>query len=114
MRILSFLLALVATLGLLTACSPADADLEEAPVTRTRNVVVRDMTFAPRVIEVPAGTTVTWSFQDGDTRHDVKGAGFASEVMRVGTFTHTFSTPGVYDYRCSLHGQMTGRVIVAG
>ena len=40
--------------------------------------------------------------------------GFQSEVMREGTFTHTFSTPGTYDYTCTLHGQMKGRVIVTG
>jgi plastocyanin len=77
-------------------------------------VVVKDMKFSPAVIEVPAGTTVTWTFQDSDTPHDVKGDGFQSAVMRAGTFTHTFSTPGTYDYQCTLHSQMTGRVIVTG
>jgi plastocyanin len=113
MRRLLFLLALVATFGLLMACSQAEADLEGVPAARTNRVVVEDMKFTPQVIEVPAGTTVTWSFTDGDTPHDVRGDGFKSEVMRTGTFPHRFSDPGVYDYRCTLHPQMAGRVIVA-
>jgi plastocyanin len=91
-----------------------ELDANAPPKRGVTNVVVKDMKFTPRVIEVPAGTTVTWRFQDGDTPHDVKGDGFKSEIMRSGTFMHTFDTPGTYDYRCTLHSQMTGRVIVTG
>jgi plastocyanin len=112
MKYLFLALLAVAGLGLSIACG---TDLSAAtPVTDVTEVVVKDMKFSPAVIEVPAGTTVTWRFQDSDTPHDVKGDGFQSEVMREGTFTHTFSTPGTYDYRCTLHGQMKGRVIVTG
>ena len=114
MKTLIMLVLGVAALGLVAGCSGGEA-LDDAPAAKgVREVVVKDMKFAPRVIEVPAGTTVTWRFQDGDVPHDVQGDGFKSEVMRSGVFTHTFSTPGVYDYRCSLHPQMTGRVIVTG
>ena len=112
MKTLSGLLTAIVALGLFTACSSAGADLEEAPITRADRVVVDDMRFSPRVIEVTAGTTVSWSFQGGDMRHDVKGDGFKSEIMRTGTFWHAFSAPGVYDYHCTLHPQMTGRIVV--
>jgi plastocyanin len=107
------LLALcVSLLGLAAGCSGA-VIAEDAPATRgVTEVAVKDMKFTPRVIEVPAGTTVTWRFQDSDTVHDVKADDFRSAVMRTGDFTHTFSTPGKYDYHCSLHSQMTARVIV--
>ena len=110
------LLGLLATvgLGLSVACAEGEDLSAVTPVTGVTEVTVSNMKFTPSVIEVPAGTTVTWNVQDGDTPHDVKGDGFKSEVMRVGTFTHTFSTPGTYDYKCTLHSQMTGRVIVTG
>lgn len=112
MKTLLLCLLAIAGLGLAAACSE---DLDAAtPATGVTEVVVKDMKYTPSVIEAPAGTTVTWSFEDGDTPHDVKGGGFPSEVMREGTFTHTFDTPGAYDYKCTLHSQMTGRVIVTG
>jgi plastocyanin len=114
MKFLFLSLLAVVGLGLSVACS-AGEDLSAAtPVTGVTEVVVKNMKYSPAVIEVPAGTTVTWRFQDSGTPHDVKGDGFQSEVMREGTFSHTFSTPGTYDYKCTLHSQMTGRVIVTG
>jgi plastocyanin len=41
-------------------------------------VVVKDNRFQPVAVEVPAGTEVTWSFQDGGTPHDVTGDGWKS------------------------------------
>jgi plastocyanin len=106
------LVTAVAALGLLAACSASDSEVDGPAATGGTEIVVKNTKYTPRVIEVPAGTTVTWSFQDGDTPHDVKGDGFQSEVLRSGTFAHTFDRPGTYDYRCTLHSQQTGRVIV--
>lgn len=114
MKILVFLVATALALGLVTACGEGEREMEGPPVTGVNEVVVKDMRYTPRVIEVPRGTTVTWLFKDDETPHDVKGDGFKSEVMRTGTFRHTFTTPGTYGYRCTLHPQMTGRVVVTG
>jgi plastocyanin len=112
MKKLLLLVVAAAALALFVACSE-DEDLSSAaPATGVTEVAVEDMSYNPRAIEVPAGTTVTWRFADGDTPHDVKGEGFRSEVLRSGTFRHTFDAPGTYDYRCTLHAQMTGRVII--
>lgn len=67
--------------------------------------------FAPDAISVPAGTTVTWHFQEG-VEHNVVGDGFVAPDQDGGTFRHTFDEPGTYDYRCTLHGPMRGRVTV--
>ena len=114
MKIVFLLVLSVVTVGLLASCSGGTI-AEDVPAAKgVSDVVVKDMKFMPQVIEVPVGTTVTWRFQDGETPHDVKGDGFESEVVRSGSFMHLFSTPGSYDYRCTLHAQMTGRVIVTG
>ncbi len=81
------------------------------PVTGTTTVAVRDNRFAPAAIGVPAGTTVTWEWE-GDNDHNVVGDNFESAVQEEGQFTHTFAAPGTYDYRCTLHGGMTGEVVV--
>jgi plastocyanin len=114
MRTLLLPLLAAAALGLSTACAGARNLSNVTPTTGVTEVAVRDMSYRPPVMEVPAGTTVTWRFDDGILPHDVQGRDFQSEVMRSGTFRHTFATPGSYDYACNLHDQMTGRVIVKG
>jgi plastocyanin len=62
-----------------------------------------------------AGTTVTWSFEDGSTPHDVTGDGWKSgEPRSEGGYGHAFDRPGTYPYRCTLHAGMDGRVVVTG
>jgi plastocyanin len=108
----TMMVAAVAAAGLTLMGACSDADLEAvAPASGVTTVAVKDDRFEPRVIEVPAGATVTWRFQ-GQNTHDVTGAGFASEKLRSGSFAHRFDTPGTFDYRCTLHPGMTGRVVV--
>jgi plastocyanin len=88
---------------------------EAATVTGVTEVAAKDNRFSPSAIQVPAGTTVTWTFEDGLIPHDVKGDSFSSgEPRRKGSFTHTFDQAGTYPYRCTLHDGMTGRVVVTG
>jgi len=75
--------------------------------------------FDPAVIEIKAGTTITWSFQDmGEAgAHNVVSINiarqsFASPVLTTGLYTHTFTQPGTYLYDCTLHSNMRGKVIV--
>lgn len=87
-------------------------DLSAETAQQTDQVDIPRSAFEPAVVEVPAGTTVTWTFTD-NTDHNVVGEGFESDVLSDGTFTHTFTEAGTYDYQCTLHGGMRGRVVVA-
>lgn len=82
------------------------------PVVGVTDVTVAGTAFAPPVVEVTAGTEVTWTFADGDLEHNVVGDGFTSDVASTGTFAHTFARPGSHPYRCTLHVGMEGRVEV--
>jgi plastocyanin len=111
---LRLLLPLLAAVALAACAGGGDGDAAAATPVQTGEVVAKDNRFDPAAVEVAAGTTVSWSFQDGSTPHNVKGDGFESETMSSGTFRHRFDTPGTYDYRCTLHGGMDGRVVVTG
>jgi plastocyanin len=88
---------------------------DAALVTGVTEVAAKDNRFTPAAIQVPAGTEVTWKFEDGFVPHDVKADGFSSgEPQRKGTFTHTFAQPGTYAYHCTVHDGMTGRLVVTG
>lgn len=80
------------------------------------HVLVINMSFVPRRITVPAGTTVTWDFDDGATPENVvfdPPLNVASSPENYsGTFKVTFPDPGTYRYVCSLHHNMVGTVVV--
>lgn len=65
----------------------------------------------PAHLTVDAGDTVTRTWT-GSAAHNVSGEGFASEVQRGGTFTHTFDGAGVYECTCTLHSRMGGQVVI--
>jgi plastocyanin len=81
-------------------------------VVGAHDVTARDLQFEPPAIQVRPGTTVTWHFEDGAVAHDVRADGFRSPIQKRGTFTHRFDQTGTFEYRCTLHVSMTGRVIV--
>jgi plastocyanin len=87
---------------------PAASD----PVVGVDDVRMQGSTFQPPVIEVPPGTAVTWTFDDGGVEHNVVGDGWQSDVQASGTYQRTFTQLGSYPYTCTLHIGMDGRVEV--
>jgi plastocyanin len=108
--------AVLAAAIVLAGCGSDDGGgggADAAAVTGVTEVAAKDNHFTPAAIQVPAGTTVTWRFEDGFVPHYVKADGFTSgDPQRKGTFTHTFAQPGTYPYHCTVHDGMTGRVVV--
>ena len=118
-RLPGVLVALAVAVVVLTGCGGDEggggAAAGAAPVTGVTEVAAKDNRFTPPAIQVPAGTTVTWTFDDRFVPHDVTGDGWTSGDPKArGTFTHTFDRPGTYGYRCTLHDGMDGRVVVTG
>jgi plastocyanin len=111
-RYLPAVLVLAFTMALAACQGQPDRLISEPPVVGAHDVTARDLQFEPPAIQVRPGTTVTWHFEDGAVARDVKGDGFSSTVEKSGAFTHRFDQPGTFTYRCTLHANMTGRVIV--
>jgi len=78
----------------------------------THAVTIRDLAFTPSEIQVAAGDTVTWSFEDEGMLHHVEAADgvFESPIQGEGSFSATFEEPGEHSYVCSIHPYMTGVV----
>jgi plastocyanin len=79
-------------------------------------VTIDNFAFAPATLTVKAGSTVTWTNRDEEPHTVAASDGsFHSPGMGTGaTFAHTFSTPGKFDYVCSIHPMMHGTVVVTG
>ncbi|WP_440948728.1 cupredoxin domain-containing protein [Methanosarcina sp. T3] len=76
------------------------------------DVEIRDFKYIPESLTVNVGQTVRWTNYD-TALHDVVGSGIESEYLKQGeTFTYTFEQEGTYDYICTLHPWMEGKVIV--
>jgi len=77
-------------------------------------VKIDNFSFTPATLTVPAGTKVTWTNRD-DVPHNVISVDrkFASPVLDTDEeFSYLFTDPGAYEYYCSIHPKMTGKVLV--
>lgn len=93
---------------------PTTAAAVAATPVATTSVTIQNFAFSPAAIVVPVGTTVTWNNQDLE-EHTVtaRDKTFDSDVVGSGkSFSFTFTRAGTYDYLCSIHTSMVGRVVV--
>ncbi len=106
--------AIAAALGATTALMLAAAALPGRAQSPASAVSVDNFTFNPQKLTVKVGTTVTWTNKD-DIPHAIAAVAkeFKSKVLDTdNSFSFTFTTPGSYDYFCSLHPHMTGTIVV--
>jgi plastocyanin len=83
------------------------------PAGGLATVDIVDFSYMPNVTRIKAGQSVFWR-NAGTEQHDVSGSDWHSGPLDP-TYTYilTFGTPGTYAYRCSIHLDMTGSVIVS-
>jgi plastocyanin len=76
-------------------------------------VSIVDFGYMPGTIRIHAGQTVVWR-NDGREEHDVTGDDWHSGPMEPTIeYRQTFGSPGtVLKYRCSIHPDMTGIIII--
>jgi plastocyanin len=77
-------------------------------------VSIDNFAFVPATLTVPVGSTVTWTNHDEEPHTVAASDGsFHSPGMgSQGTYSHTFSTAGRFDYVCSIHPFMHATVVV--
>jgi plastocyanin len=77
-------------------------------------VSIVNFAFTPGEITIAPGESVTWTNDDGAPHgleyHD--GAKGTDHLLPGASFSRRFDRPGTYDYNCSVHPYMTGRVVV--
>lgn len=104
----------VSLAAVLMACGSDVLERRANPASGTAaaSVVIDDMAFSPKTIEISVGDTMAWTWKD-DAVHDVAfDDAVASPKQESGTWHWTFDRPGSYDYVCSLHPNMRGTVVV--
>ncbi len=96
---------------MLFGCTGADMP-SELPDGAGTNIEIRNFAYSPQELTIKEGDTVTWINVDS-VAHTVSGNLFESGNLDKGdSYSHTFGTAGTYDYICSYHPRMRGRIIV--
>jgi plastocyanin len=88
--------------------TPAAAD-----ITITIKGMNGDQSFSPNPGTVKAGQTVSWTNSDS-IAHTATGTGWDTGSIAPGQTSQPiqFSTAGTFDYHCSIHPTMVGRLNV--
>ena len=84
------------------------------PATNVTQVTIANFAYAPSNIQVSVGATVSWTNQDSAPhtvtfKNGMKDSGWLRQGQ---SFSYTFTTPGTFDYYCTVHPTMVARVIV--
>jgi plastocyanin len=102
---------------ILPAAAPELTSAGETAVgaaARSASVKIANFNFTPPSLVVEPGTTVTWTNAD-DSPHTVmeKDRKFKSAALDTDdAFSQTFTAPGEYEYICSIHPRMFGKIVV--
>ena len=106
-RVLFFILILV----ILAGCSNPTTEVKGA---KGDTITINHFVFEPKELTVVEGTTVTWLHNDNVAHTIVSPSLFESSVLNKGDkFTFTFTKKGEYEYYCSIHPSMRGKIIVS-
>ena len=89
--------------------------VQSITVSPNASVTVQNSAFAPTQVDIAAGGTVTWNFDDY-VAHNVtfasSGAPSNIPASSATAVERTFPTPGTYSYNCTIHYGMSGTVVV--
>jgi plastocyanin len=91
-------------------------DSTAPPNVPAGQVLVKSISFTPKEVRATVGKPVTWKFDDGGLEHTVTADdnSFDSGRMSSGTYDHSFTAAGTFNYHCQVHARMHGTVIVTG
>lgn len=113
MKRIAFALIFLA-LGLTVLIAPRSmpaltATAAASPISAGATVNISNFQFAPKALQVKAGTTVTWVNGQGTHTVTADNGEFASDNLSAGqSYSFKFTKPGTYRYYCSFHGSKGG------
>jgi plastocyanin len=95
------------------AATPA-ASPQASPAAGSTEISIENLAYNPPSLEIPAGTTVTWTNRDPlpHTATANVGSFNTGQLDLSQSASQTFDTPGTYAYGCGFHPDMAGEVIV--
>ena len=115
----TFITLIIIALAILSGCTQqttdqaGEKDVEKAS-QGTITVSIKDFKFNPAAITITKGTKVTWVNEDSAPHTATSEGSFDSGTLsKDQSFSDIFAEAGTFDYKCSIHPSMKGKVIVA-
>jgi plastocyanin len=128
----SFILVLAAIL-LFTACSSSGAQTQASNgASANEHIAIQGIAVEPQKLQIPVGTTVTWTNKD-PVKHTVTSGGPGKDAVpgiskgtppkltgvfdrpmspSGSTFSFAFKKAGTYPYFCRIHPSLRGIIVV--
>jgi plastocyanin len=114
MKLATLLLTSAVLVGIAGWAGRAVSSAQGPQAPPNQQVRIDNFSFTPQQLTITQGTTVVWT-NDDDVPHTVAGTHqeFRSKALDTGDqFSFTFTKPGRYEYFCSVHPMMTGKIVV--
>ncbi len=97
-------------LNLLYGCSKSN----NTPTPGNDEVFIQSFAFSPSTVTITLNSTVVWTNKDAVSHTVTSDDGlFDSGLLSTNTvYSHQFTTAGTFNYHCTVHPNMLGKVIV--
>jgi len=82
------------------------------PIAIAQSISIKGFAFSPAELTINKGDTVTWTNEDSATHTVVGGVLHSQDLANGQAFSFTFTEIGTYDYICTHHPSMKGKIIV--
>lgn len=92
-----------------SAASPTNGN---QPTTGTLKISIKGFSFSPQALSINKGDTVTWTNEDTAVHNVVGGPLKSKDLAKGQSFSYTFTDSGSYDYICTYHPSMKGKIVV--
>ena len=95
---------------LISGCySQQTSNIEVKP----NEIIIDNFAFTPQELIINSWTTIIWKNNHNVVHTIVSQNLFESKTLKKwDEFTFTFNSPGEYNYYCSIHPSMRGRIII--
>jgi plastocyanin len=109
--------ALAAAAGGALLAVAAGAVAQQIASAPSAEISIENFSFSPAALTVAPGTSVTWVNNDEEP-HNIVNVGQATRLFRSqgldggDKYAFVFDQPGTYEYICSIHPRMSGKIIV--
>ena len=88
---------------------------DDSTSSKQNRIEIKDFAFNPQTLTVKSGEKVTWINRDEEPHTIVSVEKQFKKSTALDTdqeFTITAGAPGTYNYFCSVHPKMTGKIVV--
>ena len=113
-----FLVVIVLVVGiyfLVFADSKVTEDSSQNLDYGNKNIEIKDFVYSPEILKVKIGEVVTWINYDSVEHTITSDEGNLLDsglIGKVESYTMVFTEAGTYDYHCSPHPYMKGKIVV--